>query len=56
MTETLILANAVLVLPDEVRAGAVHIEDGQITAIDTGTSVPKGGGGLRRRLPRPRPH
>ena len=42
MTENLILANALLVLPGEVRPGALHLRDGQIAAIDTGTSVPKG--------------
>lgn len=41
MTET-ILANATLVLPHEVIHGAIRIEDGHITAIDLGTSVPAG--------------
>src|SRR6056297_1254764 len=42
MTENLILANALLVLPGEVRPGALHLKDGQIAAIDTGTAVPMG--------------
>ena len=41
MTQT-ILANARLVLPDEVVHGAIRIQDGQITAIDTGNAVPHG--------------
>jgi alpha-D-ribose 1-methylphosphonate 5-triphosphate diphosphatase len=41
MTET-ILANAMLVLPDQMARGAVALSGGQITAIDTGTVVPKG--------------
>src|SRR6056297_3918024 len=42
MTENLILANALLVLPGEVRPAALHLKDGQIAAIDTGTAVPMG--------------
>ena len=38
----LILANATLVLPDEVIRGSLHLSDGVIAAIDTGASVPKG--------------
>lgn len=41
MTQT-ILANARLVLPDEVIHGAIHIQDGHIAAIDQGESVPAG--------------
>lgn len=41
MSET-ILANATLVLPSEVIHGAIRLENGQITAIDPGTSVPAG--------------
>jgi alpha-D-ribose 1-methylphosphonate 5-triphosphate diphosphatase len=41
MTET-ILANATIVLPDEVIHGAVRITDGHITAIDHGAAVPQG--------------
>jgi len=37
-----VLANAKLVLPNEVIHGAVQLRDGQITAIDLGTSVPPG--------------
>lgn len=36
------LANARLVLPTEVIHGAIRIENGQITAIDPGTAVPRG--------------
>ena len=42
MTET-ILANAMLVLPNEVIHGAIRVQDGQIAAIDAGGSVPQGG-------------
>lgn len=38
----IILANAKLVLPDEVIHGAIRIQDGHITAIDAGPSVPIG--------------
>ena len=37
-----ILANATLVLPNEVIQGAIRIENGHITAIDPGKSVPSG--------------
>lgn len=41
MTET-ILANATLVLPDDVIHGAIRVADGHITAIDQGGAVPAG--------------
>ena len=41
MTET-ILANAMLVLPNEVIHGEIRVQDGQIAAIDAGGSVPQG--------------
>mgnify|MGYP002134265799 CR=1 FL=1 len=41
MSQT-ILANAKLVLHDEVIHGALRIENGHITAIDPGAAVPKG--------------
>jgi alpha-D-ribose 1-methylphosphonate 5-triphosphate diphosphatase len=41
MTET-ILANAMLVLPNEVIHGAIRVQDGQIAAIDAGGAVPHG--------------
>ncbi len=41
MTET-ILANATLVLPNEVIHGAIRIEGGVITAIDQGAAIPQG--------------
>jgi alpha-D-ribose 1-methylphosphonate 5-triphosphate diphosphatase len=41
MTET-ILGNAQLVLPDEVRRGAVVLRDGLIAAIDDSPTMPKG--------------
>ncbi len=41
MTET-ILANATIVLPDDVIRGSLHLSDGVIAGIDTGTSVPAG--------------
>ena len=41
MTER-VLANAMLVLPDEVRRGAVVIRDGRIAAIEDGGHVPQG--------------
>ncbi len=37
-----ILANAVLVLPDETLHGCLRMTDGHITAIDSGASVPSG--------------
>lgn len=42
MTQNLTLANARLILEDEVVAGAVHIKDGVIADIAPGTAVPKG--------------
>lgn len=41
MTET-ILANAMLVLPNEVIHGAIRVQDGQIAAIHAGGAVPQG--------------
>lgn len=41
MSDT-ILANATLVLPHEVIAGSIHIQNGRITAIDHGTTIPPG--------------
>ncbi len=41
MTKT-ILANAMLVLPSDVISGAITFEDGHITAIDQGKTVPAG--------------
>ena len=41
MTET-ILANAMLVLPDEVVRGSIILSAGTITAIDQGSAVPRG--------------
>lgn len=41
MTETT-LANATLVLADQVIRGALHMRSGRIAAIDEGTSVPPG--------------
>lgn len=41
MTQT-ILANARIVLPEEIVTGAVVLEDGRIARIDTGTAVPAG--------------
>lgn len=41
MSQT-ILANARLVLPNEVVTGSICLSDGKITAIDHGCSVPKG--------------
>jgi alpha-D-ribose 1-methylphosphonate 5-triphosphate diphosphatase len=37
-----ILANAVLVLPDETLHGCLRMTDGHITSIDSGASVPSG--------------
>ena len=42
MTDETILANACLVLRDEVVAGSLLIRDGMIAEIDRGTSVPAG--------------
>ena len=41
MSDT-ILANATLVLPQEVITGSIHLQNGQIKAIDHGTAVPPG--------------
>lgn len=41
MTET-ILANATLVLPDEVVRGSLRMQGGRIAAIDSGAAVPPG--------------
>ncbi len=42
MTQAITFANARLILKDEVLTGAVTIENGVITAIDTGASAPNG--------------
>jgi|GEM_PF-5383387 len=42
MTYDLILANAQLILAEEVISGSICITDGQITRIDQGTGVPQG--------------
>ncbi|WP_428927584.1 alpha-D-ribose 1-methylphosphonate 5-triphosphate diphosphatase [Marinibacterium sp. SX1] len=42
MTEDVILANAMLVLPGETLPGSLRIRDGMIAAIDQGTAVPAG--------------
>ena len=42
MTQDIILANAKLVLPDQILTGSLAIKDGIITAIDQGATVPKG--------------
>ncbi|SHK37786.1 alpha-D-ribose 1-methylphosphonate 5-triphosphate diphosphatase [Shimia gijangensis] len=42
MTQETILANAMLVLPDETVRGALLLRDGKIQALETGTSVPSG--------------
>ena len=42
MTHETILANAKLILRDEVVAGCLTLRDGKVSAIDTGTSVPRG--------------
>lgn len=42
MTGTLVLANAMLVLGDEVLRGSVAVRDGVIAAIDQGGGVPRG--------------
>ncbi|MDF2141084.1 alpha-D-ribose 1-methylphosphonate 5-triphosphate diphosphatase [Paenirhodobacter sp. CAU 1674] len=41
MTET-ILANAMLVLPEQCFTGSLHLADGRITAIEPGDAVPAG--------------
>ena len=41
MTDT-ILANATLVLPDEVLTGTLHLSNGRIAGIDLGANVPAG--------------
>jgi alpha-D-ribose 1-methylphosphonate 5-triphosphate diphosphatase len=46
MTDETILANASLVLRDEVVTGSLVIRDGAIAAIDTGASVPTGAADL----------
>ena len=45
----LCLANADLVLPDQVTRGAITIEAGVITGIDTGDHVPDGAVNCSRR-------
>ncbi len=42
MTQDQILANAALVLPDEVICGSLVLRDGQIAGMDTGGRVPAG--------------
>lgn len=42
MTEQTIFANASVILTDEVIKGAVRIQDGVITDIDSGSAVPTG--------------
>lgn len=42
MTEPVTLANATLVLPDEVITGSLRLEGGKIAAIEPGTAVPPG--------------
>jgi len=42
MTEETTLANALLVLPGEVRRGALHLKDGRIADIAEGAGVPRG--------------
>ncbi len=42
MTEETILANAMLVLPDEVRRGSLRLRDGRIAEIGDGAGVPRG--------------
>lgn len=42
MTEQTILANARLILKDEIIIGSLRLEDGVIAGIDTGNAVPKG--------------
>lgn len=42
MTQDLMIANARLILPDEVVHGCLTVKNGVISAIDTGASVPAG--------------
>jgi len=42
MTQEMILANAKLILRDEVVTGSLFLRDGAIASIDTGPSVPAG--------------
>lgn len=42
MTDTTILANATLVMPDGVRRGSIVFDDGVIRAINDGAAVPAG--------------
>jgi alpha-D-ribose 1-methylphosphonate 5-triphosphate diphosphatase len=42
MTQETVLANAMVVLPDETVTGSVRIRDGQIAEIATGAAVPRG--------------
>ncbi len=42
MTHSITLANAKLILPRETVTGGLQIEDGFITAINSGAAVPKG--------------
>lgn len=42
MTDETVLANASLVLPDEVVAGSLRIVDGEIVEIERGRAVPQG--------------
>ena len=37
-----VLANAMLVLPNEVLRGSLRLSEGRIAAIDTGAAVPAG--------------
>jgi alpha-D-ribose 1-methylphosphonate 5-triphosphate diphosphatase len=49
----LVLANARLVLPDEIVAGSIAVDDGRIAAIDQGTAVPRGAVDCERDLVAP---
>lgn len=42
MTQTTTIANAQLILPDEVVTGSIVMTDGKITDMDQGTAVPVG--------------
>lgn len=42
MTDNLVLANAMLVLPDDVRRGHLRIANGVIADIGTGSAIPAG--------------
>ncbi len=42
MTNELILANAMLVLPDEVIRGSLRVVDGAIVSVDPGAGLPRG--------------